>query len=389
MAEALLEAKLASPVIFEYDELANALENGASFAEDIERAYGVEGLGICVVRGIPGLSEARRNLLENAWRLTRLPEKTLEKYERKKAAYCFGWSRGREKFQGKPDLAKGSFYANPIYDDPADGDDVVREKYAFGAHGNVWPSELPELEATFKAAGRLLYEAAKPIVRQLDLLVESRHPGHGTQIYDSTFTNSRMTAGRLLHYYSGDEKSWCGWHNDNSCITGLLPALFLNEETGEDATVPAPRVGEPATGLYIKSVQGELFRVVIPPGCAAFQIGESAQIISGGVLRATPHHVCGHRYAGEEGEVRISRETFALFMQPQWDSKICPPDEVSYEQMLKNEEKKLIPPLSKRVNPQEDLDGRDKVHFGKFLSDSFDEYYKHNNSCEQPELLGA
>ena len=56
-----------------------------------------------------------------------IPE-VLEKYERSDAHYCVGWSRGREKFKGKPDMAKGSFYANHMWDDPAQGDEAVREK---------------------------------------------------------------------------------------------------------------------------------------------------------------------------------------------------------------------------------------------------------------------
>ncbi len=32
--------------------------------------------------------------------------------------YSFGWSHGKEKLEGKPDTAKGSFYFNPIHDRP-------------------------------------------------------------------------------------------------------------------------------------------------------------------------------------------------------------------------------------------------------------------------------
>jgi hypothetical protein len=31
----------------------------------------------------------------------------------------------------------------------------------------------------------------------------------------------------------------------------------------------------------------------VPDGALAFQIGETAQVVSGGVLRATPHYVRG------------------------------------------------------------------------------------------------
>lgn len=41
-----------------------------------------------------------------------------EKYVHAKSVYSFGWSHGKEKLEGKPDIAKGSFYFNPIHDRP-------------------------------------------------------------------------------------------------------------------------------------------------------------------------------------------------------------------------------------------------------------------------------
>lgn len=111
-------------MILEYADLVG----GKDLSKEIFLAYGPGGLGICGVRGVPGLEEARRRLLPLAHRLAQLPTEVLERYERPEAHYCVGWSRGREKFKGLPDMAKGSFYANPMWDDPAQGDEEVREK---------------------------------------------------------------------------------------------------------------------------------------------------------------------------------------------------------------------------------------------------------------------
>ena len=46
-------------------------------------------------------------------------------------------------------------------------------------------------------------------------------------------------------------------------------------------------------GLYIRTRKSELIKVNIPSDCLAFQIGETAQIHSGGILQATPHSVKG------------------------------------------------------------------------------------------------
>jgi hypothetical protein len=50
--------------------------------------------------------------------------------------YSFGWSHGKENTQGKPDLAKGSFYANPQYDEPVKDKNLVKQFAPF-IHPNV------------------------------------------------------------------------------------------------------------------------------------------------------------------------------------------------------------------------------------------------------------
>lgn len=65
--------------------------------------------------------------------------------------------------------------------------------------------------------------------------------------------------------------AWCGWHNDNSTITGLVPALWLNEETGVPVAAPE------GAGLYVEGRDGVQVRVAAPPDALGFQIGEAAQ----------------------------------------------------------------------------------------------------------------
>jgi isopenicillin N synthase-like dioxygenase len=75
----------------------------------------------------------------------------------------------------------------------------------------------------------------------------------------------------------------------------------------------------PSSGLYIRTRGGELTKVAIPPDCLAFQTGEALQLATAGRLRATPHCV---RVGAGDGAVRVSRETFALFMQPDVNQRI-------------------------------------------------------------------
>ena len=81
------------------------LERGADLSAAIEAAFGVDGLGILTVSGVPELAEARGELLPLASAFAALPEAVKSSCEMPSAYYAFGWSHGQEKLQGRPDLA--------------------------------------------------------------------------------------------------------------------------------------------------------------------------------------------------------------------------------------------------------------------------------------------
>lgn len=138
--------------------------------------------------------------------------------------------------------------------------------------------------------------------------------------------NSKTTKARLLHYFPPDPNnasstedepidSWCGFHLDHSLLTGLCPAMFLRHvENGEPEIIDAPSTA----GLYIRTRGGDAVKVSIPKDCIAFQTGEALEIVTNGHLLATPHCVA----AGAFGSNTISRESFALFMQPNTDQHL-------------------------------------------------------------------
>lgn len=107
---------LLPPQRSDYAELTNP-SPPPSLMGRIQRAYGPDGLGILAVSNVPEYEERRRALLPLARRLASLPEAELTKLEDPDSFYSVGWSHGKEVFQGKPDLAKGSFYANPLHNE--------------------------------------------------------------------------------------------------------------------------------------------------------------------------------------------------------------------------------------------------------------------------------
>lgn len=125
----------------------NDLKKGADLHKEIETAYGHQGLGLLVVKNIPGYVEARANLLPQAYRLATLPATNLKKLMRPEIFHSKGWSCGVEQFHGKFDTSKGSFYSNCVIDVPPALTPEEKKHYSETELKlrvpNVWVDELP------------------------------------------------------------------------------------------------------------------------------------------------------------------------------------------------------------------------------------------------------
>ena len=142
-----------------------------------------------------------------------------------------------------------------------------------------------------------------------------------------------------------DADGWCGMHRDTGALTGLTCAMYTRpsvrrgppriscaddhqlsgeeqeeEQEGEHLLV-SPRPASPPdarAGLYVRTRSGRVSRADIPPTHLAFQVGQAAAILSGGLLCATPHCVRapGAAALASGAGADVSRETFAVFLQP-------------------------------------------------------------------------
>eukprot|EP00172_Hildenbrandia_rubra_P001210 Plantae.Rhodophyta-Hildenbrandia_rubra.ctg17628.p1 GENE.Plantae.Rhodophyta-Hildenbrandia_rubra.ctg17628~~Plantae.Rhodophyta-Hildenbrandia_rubra.ctg17628.p1 ORF type:complete len:412 (-),score=68.54 Plantae.Rhodophyta-Hildenbrandia_rubra.ctg17628:1207-2442(-) len=338
----------------------------SSTTEKVRRAFGPGGPGIILVKGLcDEYHVERKKLLRVSRNFSRLPMEDKRMFELETVDYSTGWSCGKEKFRGKADHRKGSFYANPLIDDPSNGDEDFRTKYPHYMTPNVWPAEsvVADFTSSFKYVGRYLSVLGNDLAWHCDKLVQAvveRDFGTGFNVKSihTALLDSKAAKGRLLHYFStaqilpeasassgvksGDPGStnnpgfWCGIHNDHSCITGLCSASFVDEDTSKE--VPAPK----EAGLYV-SIGGKMRKVNIPSDCVGFQIGETAQIITGGILQATPHAV----KMSKEGN--LSRSTFALFLQPDPRYVLKQP---KFSTEMKDQD--LVPPLSSRFSSKEE-----------------------------------
>jgi len=218
-------------------------------------------------------------------------------------------------------VSKGSYYNNPQYDIPTT-DKTLIEKYPFYYNPNVWPKEdLPQLEESFKELGRLIVDVGLLVAQQCDAYITSIYPhSYKMKLYD-TIKESKTCKARLLYYFPHEPSQqkfddWCGWHYDHGSLTGLTKAIF-QQENGKIVSIK-----DPEAGLFIKNRRQELIRATWDDDVIAYQIGETAQVHSGGLLQATPHCVRGTKEPG------ISRSTFAVFMQPEWNVVMAPPANV-------------------------------------------------------------
>jgi len=318
---------------------ADLKERDNDLGDKIEEGLGPHGLGIISIAGVPGFPELRKSLLRLAPRIASLPEDVKKQLEDPDSRYNFGWSHGKEKLEsGKPDTFKGSFYANPIFDVPTT-DDVLVSRYPSYCCPNIWPNDhLPELEIAFKALGKLMLEVGLMLAHHCDRYVMRQGFGASDgESLEKTIAHSRCHKGRLLYYFprqfckqtgeGGSVSSWCGWHTDHGSLTGLTSGLF----TKNSVEIPCP---DNAAGLYIRTRDNRVVKVVFDEDQLAYQIGETTEILSRGYLCATPHCV---QAPSSEDSSNVDRSTFALFMQPDWDEKLKFPSKIPYHQ-------ELIPP---------------------------------------------
>ncbi|THH29723.1 hypothetical protein EUX98_g4466 [Antrodiella citrinella] len=291
-----------------------------SLTASIEKAFGSspDSLGIIVVHDLPPSFVAyRERLLKLAYNFAHLDESTREKYADAKSS--FGWSHG-----------KGSYYANPVIDIPSVSPDVKLANPEY-YEANIWPEHneksVEGFEQAFKDLGRLIFKVGCELADACQPFA-SPYMTDKSKSLSGLITSSQTVKARLLHYFppspdaplpAEDEPvdSWCGFHLDHSLLTGLCSAMYLHKHTTGPPT--AVRSPSPSSGLYIKTRGGDLTKVTIPTDCLAFQTGEALELATNGRLRATPHCV---RVGAAEDADKISRETFALFMQPDVNEQI-------------------------------------------------------------------
>jgi len=353
-------------VCIAYDDLLA----GNDVTEKIIEAYGPGGKGALTISGVPNYENLRRKLLPLSHKLAHLPNERKALLEHAPSMWNVGWSHGKEKLGDKPDLAKGSYYCNPLYDKAAGDDDSTRARYPYAYPDNVWPTDdMPELEPAFKAMGRLMFDVIVLLCRGIDNFVAERVPTYEKGKLYNAIKETKKVKGRLLYYFPCDqheaEDGWIGWHNDCGFLTGLVSSLYFDDDTG--AIIPNP---DPSGGLWVVNRGSTPVQVKIPADHMGVQCGECLQVITGGLLVATPHAV---RVSKSNSNVRVGRGAFPVFVDTDVEFLLATPPGVERGQVFDKTVHSKVPPLESRWK------GNDQK-FVEFLGDTFRQYYEWNGS---------
>jgi isopenicillin N synthase-like dioxygenase len=332
------------------------LKNNSALNDSISKAYGKEGLGILIIQNVPKLNDIKSEIFADGHKLVNLPKADLVKLERPEHNYAFGWSYGKEYFGEKPDFYKASYYAN-------------LENIITGAEhkDNIWPgNEIPQFKHNFYALGNLTRSIGLKLLEHIDSYIKSLFPLYKLN-YPQLINESNNSTGRLLYYYprnkmikTDSNEVWCDWHNDHSSLTGLSSASFINEYGN-----PVEGLSLSKTGLYIQGRDGKEVRVTFGKNDMAFQVGETLQIHSGGLLHATPHAV----RVFDDMPGSVARCTFALFMAPNREVMLDMPEGCNAGDITTSEIYK-VPKIQHRF--------KIGMNYGEFNDETYKTFYNKN-----------
>ena len=417
-----LDPSSSSPrlVIVDYADVASdpSTKDLSSF---LERAFGgmnnspdsSSPLGIIAIRNIPNFFSSKNAFLPLAHALAHLPPAYLEEQLSDPTSfYNAGWSHGKEKLGDGPDFAKASYYFNPITDEP--GSKEERERYPASYPCNKWPDEesiprLKNFKDSGKTLGKIMQDAVALLARHVDALAEAKVEGYRKDLLYDAMKETEKVKGRLLYYFpleenennTDDNKSnaslkeqggdaihtacenkgkignWIGWHNDSGFLTSLAGDLYIDDATGNP--LPPSQI-DPEAGLYVTDRSGKSIHVQIPEDCMAVQIGECVQILTGGVVVATPHCVRGPRACWNNGstttesssspKVKVARISHPCFIDSKPNFPLTMPEGCSRDDVVGMGIGRDKVPV---------LEGRwveDGMTFGDFLQKSFEKYYE-------------
>lgn len=227
--------------------------------------------------------------------------------------------------------------------------------------------------------GKIMHEVVVLLAKHIDAMTLTRVNGYSNNLLFDAMKDTEKVKGRLLYYYpleknvctinnnATKEDTWIGWHNDSGFLTSLAGDLYVDDSTGR---ILDEQDVDPEAGLYVMDRSGESIHVTIPQDCMAVQIGECLQLLTGGVVVATPHCVRGPRAGwNPHSSIKVARISHPCFIDSKPTFRLSMPAGCSREDVIRaGSGMGKVPPLENRWI-------EDGMTFGDFLQKSFEKYY--------------
>ncbi|KAJ0255023.1 2-oxoglutarate [Hirschfeldia incana] len=386
-----MEAEILEPYQLSFSDLLDR-KRCQLISRNVMEALGPNGPGLLCITGVLGSALLRRKLLPMARKLALLdPDKRNRILKEHRL--------GSDVPLKNPERLVSSFAMHLNYQPPSNSSLWYEAACGVGAKMDYSLEDDEEedfnnLGVVFRELGFCMMELGLSIARVCD-----REIGGG--FLEETLLDSCTAKGRLIHYHSAADQSflreeavrrkqsgkqvkyrnesshfnlWQQWHYDYGVFTILTDPLFLSSHSCQDCNLIT-------THSYLRIYhpsKNRFYMVKTPQDSFIVQIGESADILSQGKLRSTLHCVC----RPDKQLEHISRETFAVFLQPKWSHSFSVSEytmeylssgSIQRQQILDTDEvsnadiDRIVPPLSSRI--------RDGMTFAEFSRETTKQYY--------------
>eukprot|EP00250_Pteridium_aquilinum_P004027 c14278_g1_i1 orf=56-1402(-) len=372
--------------VFEYGELVHLAEDGGGVGRSLlarfMNALGPAGCGLLAVRGVPNLLSSRQALLPLARFLALLSPLQRSDILKEHGLGTDVSFKDPDRLVSSF-AAQLSFGQKQEHTQVASRDGAATALERKDTHSNPphyqvnnWLAEkgLHELGSHFRQLGEAMVEVGLLMARICDMAIP------GIKLEEAILEAS-TAKGRLIHYHSlvdrlllrdilsktgskarNETKSnqfkrdsmmneafsckdlWQQWHFDYGIFTVLTVPMFMSicdmDISCLESAVDNFLYAELKSSLLVENAESDALSrhiglkvlnsgngcvefVNVPADCLIIQVGEAAQILTGGKLRATAHCVCRPSERSD-----ISRETFVVFLQPAWNKRLILPKPV-------------------------------------------------------------
>ncbi|GAB2298234.1 hypothetical protein Dimus_032305 [Dionaea muscipula] len=392
------------------------IERLGAVSKSVVENLGPSGPGLIAVTGVPKASELRKSLLPLARDLALLDHDVRKRILKehnlgsdvplKNLDRCVSSFAMQLKYKHSQDSSgqtqRGVRRGNGIHN-------IVEESSRLSS---ISAAADDDEESKFKNLGSKLSELGfcmMDVGLCLARICDSAIGGHELE---QSLLDSGTAKGRLIHYHSAldtlfikesgrkkgfcikfhDKKSdtelmcedgsqgyssvvccdlWQQWHNDYGTFTVLTSPMFIKSCNQE---CPSPS-GDSYLQIFDPNKKKICIVKAPPESSFVVQVGESADILSRGKLRATLHSV--YRPLGLLEN--LSRETFVVFLQPAWNKVLDISSYDSSSDASRSTEQpqdtkevtlefhKIVPPLSSRL--------RNGMTFAEFSRETTKQYY--------------